>query len=377
LGGLLGLPAPVLGTPALWHAHELLFGFAGAAVGGYLLTALPGWVSAPPVQGTPLKILLVLWVLARLAAMNSARLPLTGTVAIQSGYFLWLAWLLGRAIIAGGAFRKLGFCVVVLGLGFGDALLVIFAMTGRPDDGATLANAIILIYAALIAVIGGVAVPAFSRNWLRQTGDGGADIREAPGTRLAALACLGAALVLTLAGADAASGLAMILAAGLLLWQMRGWRSVICLSNPLLAALHLGYLWVPVGLGVFGAARLSPVPYPQTGAIHALTIGAMAGMIMAISGRAAAARENGVMRAAKGFLVAFLLVWLATWFRLIAPVWPGPGSAAILLAAGLWCAGWAVFIAGFLPSLRGPPVRPVLSGRKNVTTVVENRETFG
>ncbi len=377
LADMVGLRAPALGSQALWHAHELLFGFAGAAVGGYLLTALAGWVSQPPIRGISLKILLFLWVLARLAAMVAPFLPLSGLVVIQSGYFLWLAWLLGRAIIAGGALRKLGFCVVVLGLGIGDALLVVFAMTGRPEASATVVNMIVLIYALLIAVVGGAAVPAFSRNWLRQVGGKDADIRAASGARMAALACLGAALVLTFVGADTAGGVALILAALLLLWQMRGWRSRACLANPLLAALHLGYLWVPVGLGGLGLLLLWPVAYPQTGILHALTIGAMAGMIMAISGRAAALRENGTMRAAKGFLTGFLLVWFATWFRLIAPIWPGPGSLSILLAAGFWCVGWAVFIAGFLPSLRGPPVRPVLSGRKNVPTEVETNESFG
>jgi len=83
------------------------------------------------------------------------------------------------------------------------------------------------------------------------------------------------------------------------------------------------------------------------------------------------------MRAAGGFFAGFLLVWLAAWFRLAAPVWPGPGSLTLLLAAGFRCAGCAVFIAGFAPALRGPLVRPVLSGRKNVTTAVENRNPFG
>lgn len=34
-------PGGLDADPVRWHLHELLFGMGGAAVGGYLLTALP------------------------------------------------------------------------------------------------------------------------------------------------------------------------------------------------------------------------------------------------------------------------------------------------------------------------------------------------
>ena len=40
--------------PGLWHAHEMLFGYATAALAGFLLTAAPSWTGAGPVQGGPL-----------------------------------------------------------------------------------------------------------------------------------------------------------------------------------------------------------------------------------------------------------------------------------------------------------------------------------
>ena len=30
-----------------WHAHEMVFGFVGAAIGGFLLTAVPNWTGRP------------------------------------------------------------------------------------------------------------------------------------------------------------------------------------------------------------------------------------------------------------------------------------------------------------------------------------------
>ena len=46
------LPAPGGSlNPVSWHAHEMLLGFVGSAVGGFLLTAVAIWTRRPPVRG--------------------------------------------------------------------------------------------------------------------------------------------------------------------------------------------------------------------------------------------------------------------------------------------------------------------------------------
>ncbi|MEQ8697369.1 MAG: NnrS family protein, partial [Bauldia litoralis] len=42
-----------IATGIRWHAHELYFGFVGAAVAGFLLTAVANWTGRPPVRGVP------------------------------------------------------------------------------------------------------------------------------------------------------------------------------------------------------------------------------------------------------------------------------------------------------------------------------------
>ncbi len=49
LTGLIDLPSAFDGTT--WHAHEMVFGFAGAAVTGYALTLIPNWTGSFPLQG--------------------------------------------------------------------------------------------------------------------------------------------------------------------------------------------------------------------------------------------------------------------------------------------------------------------------------------
>jgi uncharacterized protein involved in response to NO len=162
--------------------------------------------------------------------------------------------------------------------------------------------------------------------------------------------------------------IAMICAAVVILWNMRRWRFATSLSNPLLAALHLAYLWLPIGLAGVGILWFYPTIYPVADAIHAFTIGAMSGLIMTIAGRAASHHESGDLRTNRGYTMGVLMIWIATLLRLIVPLFVGQSGEVLTVAALIWCAGWVIFIVGFLPALCGPAPRPVLSGRKHQIT---------
>ena len=56
-------------TPSLpslyWHAHEMVFGFAGAIIIGFLFTAARNWTGLPLPAGIPLGLLVSLWLVSR------------------------------------------------------------------------------------------------------------------------------------------------------------------------------------------------------------------------------------------------------------------------------------------------------------------------
>ncbi|MFZ1726658.1 MAG: NnrS family protein [Albidovulum sp.] len=367
LGNALGLPSPPFEPAVLWHIHELLFGFAAAAVGGYVLTALPGWTSREPVQGATLKCLVLLWVAARIATAFANSVPLPALIFANGGYFVLLAGILCHQSLSSQAYGKVGYGIAVLFLGSGELLYLTAALTGRPWVSLTIAHVSVIGFALLAVTIAGRAIPAFTRNWFYRTGRTDIKIDPAPRLRLLAQGLLVVAIISRLAGwFDLLHG-ALICAALVLFWIMRGWKTMAALSNPLLAALNLAFLWLPIGLGMIGALGFLPALYPVGDALHAITIGAMSGLIMAIAGRAASHRDGGDMTAGPGFMSGIMMVWLATWFRLIVPLFPFYGSGVLTVSAILWCVGWAIFIAGFLPAVFGPVIRPVLSGKKYLT----------
>jgi uncharacterized protein involved in response to NO len=60
---------PMTMPPLLWHAHEMLFGFATAVIVGFLLTAGKAWTGLPTPRGAALAALALLWLAARAAAL--------------------------------------------------------------------------------------------------------------------------------------------------------------------------------------------------------------------------------------------------------------------------------------------------------------------
>ena len=65
----------------------MLFGLVGAAVAGFLLTAIPNWTGRLPIAGKPLLALFGLWLAARVAVLFSGIIGLTTAAALDVGFF--------------------------------------------------------------------------------------------------------------------------------------------------------------------------------------------------------------------------------------------------------------------------------------------------
>lgn len=366
--GLAALLAPVVwlwpggfgADPVFWHLHELLFGMGGAAVGGYLLTALPSWTGAGPAAPQIVRALTLLWIVARLAMLWSGILPFGVLLPLALGYVAALALVMARALVAAGAWSRLWSVGAVAGLMLGDGLVLAEArgIVEAPD----MPLGMVLLFATLIGLIGGRAVPAFTISWLQHEGTP-PRVRDSRG--LAALAVGATALGggLALGGFPGTAGACLLLAGVLHGARMAGWQSARARRYPALFMLHLAWAWLPLGLILLGFALLCPQGLPRAAALHALTMGAMGAMILAIAGRAAMRRHGRRLIAGRGLVLAFALVWLAALWRVAAPVVPAGWPDPVIASAALWMLGWAVFLWAFRAALRGPVPWPVLSAR--------------
>ncbi len=90
-----------------WHAHAFLFGYVGAVVAGFLLTAVPNWTGRLPVIGWALGGLVLLWVAGRIAVTVSIHLPSYWAAAIDLAFPVVLGGVILREILAGRNWRNL------------------------------------------------------------------------------------------------------------------------------------------------------------------------------------------------------------------------------------------------------------------------------
>ena len=157
-------------APRDWHVHEMLFGYVAAVLTGFLLTAIPNWTGRLPLQGTPLLVLLIVWLAGRFAIAWSARLGWATVALVDCAFLALVALAVSREIIAGQNWRNLKVlgpvCVLLLAnIGFHTEAHTF----GVADVSARAAIAAIVI---LIMLIGGRIVPSFTGNWLSRKNPG-------------------------------------------------------------------------------------------------------------------------------------------------------------------------------------------------------------
>ncbi|MBG0800384.1 NnrS family protein [Methylocystis sp. FS] len=348
---------PTALPPVVWHVHEMVFGFGAATVAGFLLTAIPNWTGRMPLQGGPLALLVLLWAVGRIAVLFSAKIGVDSAAALDLAFPILFLLVVAREIIAGRNWRNLPMLGALLFLLLGN-LLVHFESVGiarTAELGNRLGVATLLM---LISFIGGRIVPSFTRNWLA---------KEQPGVAMPAafdvvdrtvLAVTGLALAVWTLTPEGVATPWIELAAGLMLGvRLARWRGEATLREPLLWVLHLGYGWLSLGFLLLAFNNLLPL-LPQTTALHALTVGAIGTMILAVMTRASLGHTGRPLVAGPGTTAIYVLVTLAAILRLLAPL----DSAWYLLMLSLAGAAWSAAFGLFVLLYARPLVRPRVIG---------------
>jgi uncharacterized protein involved in response to NO len=362
LQGAVALPTAF--DPVTWHAHEMLFGFAGSVVAGFLLTAVPNWTGRLPLQGLPLAALAALWLAGRVAVALSGFTGPFASAALDLAFPAALLGAVAREIIAGRNWRNLPVCLALAGLLAANALTHLDAI-GLAATGPAGIRPGTAVLVALIALVGGRIVPSFTANWLRKRGEMRLPVpfgRFDLATLALTLAALLAWTMAPAASLTAAAALAAGLANALRLARWRGHRT---LAEPLVWVLHLGYAWIPTGLLLAGVGVLSPGMLPPVAGLHALTAGAIGTMTLAVMTRATLGHTGRPLTADRGTLLIYACVSLGALLRVGAPVLSG-AEVLLSISGALWGAAFLVFACIYGPLLvcpRGERSMPAARGR--------------
>ena len=347
--GAITLPADV--APTLWHAHEMIFGFAAAGVAGFFLTAVPNWTGAPFVRGLPLAALAAIWLAGRIAMHLGGSLPPPLTAAIDLAFLPALAASVAPSLLRGGVGRNTMLLVVLMALWLADAAMQA-EFIGGPQIAARGARVAIDILALLITVIGGRIVPAFTTTQLKLRGD------RLPQSRagLDKAAILSMALLIlseAIVGVGEVTASIALAAALIQATRLSLWRGIATWRQPILAVLHLGYAWLVLGLALKGASGFLEW-IPETTALHGLTIGAVGTMMTAVMSRAALGHTGRKIEAHKLTVAAYALISIAALLRIVAPAAPELQLHLLTCSGVAWSAAFALFLAVYVPILTKP-----------------------
>lgn len=347
----LGLLAPISHLPpTVWHAHEMVFGFAAAVIAGFLLTAASNWTGRRTATGAGLGALAALWIAGRVALILPG-VPASLAIGLDVAFLPMLAVVLAIPLIATGNRRNLVFPVVLTVLGLVNLTIhlgAIGAIDWDPSRGLRIAIDLILL---MIGVLGGRVIPSFTKNALPQ-----AKVNPCPKASVLALVSIAAVAAAEMASDNPTFVGSVALAAGILnVLRMKGWGTFATLGTPILWILHAGYAWLAAGLILRGVAALTEL-FPIDAGIHALTLGAVGSMIVGMMSRVALGHTGRSIAPAPLTVAAYWLVNAAALLRVgFALTFDDTLRAVSLIGSGtLWSLAFACFLVVYWPILSRP-----------------------
>jgi uncharacterized protein involved in response to NO len=333
--------------PLLWHAHEMLFGFAIAVILGFLLTAVKAWTGLATPRGAFLGALALLWLAARVAAV-------TGPYAVYAVLDLLLLPLVA-VVLTGVLLRArnrrnlpLAGMLMLLALANGAFHLSVIGVIDIAPMRA--------LYAALALIvmiecgITGRVIPAFTMS-----ATPGLKLTVRPSVERATLALTALALLLWVlapasAGWNMAGGWVFSLAAVAHVLRLVQWRPWVTRHRPILWILHLSYAWIPLGLALLAMAQFGLLG--TSSGVHALAIGATAGLIIGMLTRTARGHTGRPLQASRPEAAAYALVMVAAAVRVLLPLAvPQWLPLALVTSAVAWSLAFAIYLFIYTPWL--------------------------
>ena len=340
---------PTAFVPRDWHIHEMLFGYVGAVIAGFLLTAVPNWTGRLPIQGGPLAVLFAAWLAGRLAVTFSGLVGWQLALAIDAAFLLLLAAAAAREIIAGRKWNNLKVVGIISLLAATNIAFHAEAHLGGVAEYSTRIG--ITLVVTLVCVIGGRIVPSFTRNWLARRQPGRLPV---PFNRFDAIAMVAgvAAMIIwvvTPSGRLVAGALAL---AGLLhLVRLVRWAGYRTVSDRLVLILHVAYAFVPVGFLLAALSALDLVA-PSAG-IHAWTGGAIGSMTIAVMTRASLGHTGQALSASIATQFVYASIIVAALARICAALEPAHSTPLLTIAGLAWAAAFLGFALVYAPLLCG------------------------
>lgn len=334
--------APMYGG-VFWHAHEMVFGYSVAVIGGFLLTAVRNWTNLPTSSGRSLAGLVVLWLAGRLAPFIP-KLPAAGVAVLDLAFLPVLAVAVAHPLWKARHTKSYIFPLLLIGMAVANLLAHLY-IQGRVAPGARAPTIGLYLVLIVIAVLAGRVVPFFTERALQVR------LRRSLLRERVSYATLYLLVALEIGWpASPLAPIVAVAAAAAQAWRLAGWYAKGVFSVPLLWVLWFGYAWIVAGLVLLagGAAGLLPPAL----AIHAFAVGGIGVMTLGMMARVSLGHSGRPLQVVPATVWSFGLVLAAAVVRVLLPMLaPAQQTLWIVVSSALWIAAFAIFVVVYAPIL--------------------------
>lgn len=340
--------------PGFWHAHEMLIGGFGAALIGFITTAVPEWTDTDRLRGWPLIALAVPWAAARLIGLAGADALVAVAAVCDAAWLSALAIYVLRVSRQKRTTRLLAFAGWIAGLAAAEIVLRATLATGQIDMAQMLIRVVALLFTGLLGLaLARITVPV--TNLVLDPTERTSPFRPHPGRMnvapsLAAVVIAGEILGLS----PSVQGYLWIAAGAAFMDRVaEAFIGRLALRAEILGLAGAAAL-AGLGLMTAGAGRLGAA-VAETTALHVLLMGGIGlGLlsVFAIAGQLHTGQKLGFTARTK---IAMLLLVTGTALRVMPDfgfaTTPGPlhGTASLI-----WAATFLVWLWDYWPALSDP-----------------------
>jgi uncharacterized protein involved in response to NO len=351
-------------SPATWHIHEMLFGFAATVAVGFILTAAQTWTGKKSIKGLAVLSFITLWLIVRVCLAMSL---VVDTQANQSLFLytaitLQLLWWLGSILV----FTKLVFLSrnkrnyifipLFIALMLTNISLLILDANGYKALSLHIARTAVLLFCLLMGVLGGRVIPFFTVSGAKTSAIQQPNWLTALITTLSLLGILvffsGYFIQLPFTPAILMIGVGIAH-----LVRLSYWRTVSTLQISLLWSLHLSYFSLGLGLILLGSSYLFAMEslfyISFADAIHVITIAAMGLMIFAMMSRVSLGHTGRALLPHKLVSLIFLLIFISAISRVLLPTFQHP-LLGWNISLSAWLIAASLFLIIYFPILTKP-----------------------
>jgi len=343
-------------SPILWHAHEMVFGYAMAVIAGFLLTAVGNWTGQSSFKGGTLGIMLTLWLIARVSYFLPIASALTLAAIADLLFMLGLIIGVSLPVVRAKQWKQIGIIAKLWLMLVANGVFYMGTM-GHLESGIFWG-----LYSGFYLVLGLIFMMA--RRVIPFFIEKGVDEHFTPRNRrwidISSLFVFLLWAILEIFTQQAE--LVALLSIGLFsihLIRLYDWHGTGIWKKPLLWSLYLGYAFLNLGFLLkalsfwLGVSPYLAIHAFALGGIGIITIGMMSRVSLGHTGR-------NVFNPPKILAPIFLLMLAGAVIRVILPMIDHSHYMLwIMTSQVLWILGFSIFSATYVPML----LKPRIDGR--------------